>query len=297
MAACVHGIETNIGVSRATRGEPTLICALAQCDTIWKSAIALNDCLTYGHILEADARGCYEELGSVDVQASLIRGLEGERAMGLTLIGQLERGIRPGDTTTTAQEESRRELGHSKGPLRFLMRADRRLFLKEMDRQIRCSSLPYREIRRRGLDKDISEDLPKYALMTVILAPVAGSANRSRDKALASIAQARIALALEAYWDRFGSYPKTLGELRSKVGWKIETDPFSGRDMIYKQLPRGYLLYSISENLKDDGGNTRDYFFEKELAARKKAHPNDWRDHEPDKSMEDFGDIVWRVER
>ena len=57
-----------------------------------------------------------------------------------------------------------------------------------------------------------------------------------------------------AYKDRFGAYPKSLDELRSKLGWKLQTDPFSGKDFVYRRQGKGFLLYSIGENLKDDGG-------------------------------------------
>jgi len=42
--------------------------------------------------------------------------------------------------------------------------------------------------------------------------------------------------------------------LRSRLGWKLPQDPFSGKDFVYKRQGKGFLLYSIGENLKDDGG-------------------------------------------
>jgi hypothetical protein len=63
---------------------------------------------------------------------------------------------------------------------------------------------------------------------------------------------------LKAYKSRYGSYPKDLGELRSKLGWEIPVDPFSGKGFIYSKKGGGFFLYSIGPNLKDDGGKVRE---------------------------------------
>ena len=64
----------------------------------------------------------------------------------------------------------------------------------------------------------------------------------------------RIALGLAVYKGRFHRYPEKLAELRSKLGWHVPEDPFSGKDFSYKRRGDGFLLYSIGPNLKDDGG-------------------------------------------
>ena len=35
-------------------------------------------------------------------------------------------------------------------------------------------------------------------------------------------------------------------------------DPFNGEPMIIKKLPDGWLVYSVGENLKDDGGKVEE---------------------------------------
>lgn len=56
------------------------------------------------------------------------------------------------------------------------------------------------------------------------------------------------------------------------LGWKIPEDPFSGKDFIYKRQEKGFILYSIGRNMKDDGG---------------KESPNS----DPDRY-----DMVWRMD-
>jgi hypothetical protein len=50
--------------------------------------------------------------------------------------------------------------------------------------------------------------------------------------------------------------PDTLQDLVPKYISAVPQDPFSGREMLYKYDQDGYVIYSIGDNLKDDGGET-----------------------------------------
>jgi hypothetical protein len=47
----------------------------------------------------------------------------------------------------------------------------------------------------------------------------------------------------------------------AELGLPIETttDPFTGERLHIKKTPRGWLVYSVGENLQDDGGKIDDY--------------------------------------
>ncbi|MCD4825594.1 MAG: hypothetical protein K8S55_13445 [Phycisphaerae bacterium] len=63
-----------------------------------------------------------------------------------------------------------------------------------------------------------------------------------------------VALALAAYKAEKGAYPQKLAELSPAYLKAIPADRFSGKPLIYKTRGKGYLLYSVGMNLKDDGG-------------------------------------------
>jgi hypothetical protein len=67
-----------------------------------------------------------------------------------------------------------------------------------------------------------------------------------------------MALALAAYRADHGSYPATLAELAPKYIAKVPKDIFNDADLHYKREAGGYLLYSVGQNGKDDGGKTRE---------------------------------------
>jgi len=64
----------------------------------------------------------------------------------------------------------------------------------------------------------------------------------------------RIALMIESYRREKGNLPQTLQELVPQFGQEIPADPFSGRDLLYRAQPEGFVVYSVFEDGRDDGG-------------------------------------------
>jgi len=62
------------------------------------------------------------------------------------------------------------------------------------------------------------------------------------------------ALALRCYSLHYGKYPDRLQQLVPGYLPKIPLDPFTGRQYAYRSQGKGFVLYSLGEDLKDDGG-------------------------------------------
>ena len=136
-------------------------------------------------------------------------------------------------------------------PLVYL---DESEFLGYIDRRVQLSRLPYRTLKVRYPDVAATPDPASYAVLSDLLLLDFGRLVARRDSAVAQLYGSRILLALIAYKDRFGAYPSDLKTLRVKLGWEIPPDPFSGKDFGYRRQGRGFILYSIGDDLKDDGG-------------------------------------------
>jgi hypothetical protein len=67
-----------------------------------------------------------------------------------------------------------------------------------------------------------------------------------------------VAFALEWYRRDHGRYPRTLEALAPKYLAQIPQDIFSGKPLIYRPSEKGYLLYSVGINGKDEGGRSYD---------------------------------------
>jgi len=93
-------------------------------------------------------------------------------------------------------------------------------------------------------------------------------------KYVAQLEIAKTPLAVERYRLSHGSLPKTLDQLVPDYLAAVPEDPFDGAPLRYKRLHRGFLIYSVGEDRKDDGGK-----------------------EEPRKKQGETYDLVFRVER
>jgi hypothetical protein len=76
----------------------------------------------------------------------------------------------------------------------------------------------------------------------------------AEDRATMQFELAKFGFALAAYRADHGSYPAKLAELAPKYVPEIPKDLFNDTDLHYKPESKGYLLYSVGPNGKDDGG-------------------------------------------
>jgi hypothetical protein len=94
---------------------------------------------------------------------------------------------------------------------------------------------------------------------------------------VAQLEMAKVLLAVERYRLARASLPETLDQLVPAYVTAVPADPFNGTPLRYKGLDRGFLVYSVGEDGRDDGGK-----------------------QEPQKVARESGeswDLVFRVER
>jgi len=89
-------------------------------------------------------------------------------------------------------------------------------------------------------------------ILNRILFPVFDSATAKEIQTEAVLRMTGCAAAVRAYKLRHGRYPKTLAEAGVK---DLNYDPYTGGEFTYKVKPtRGFLIYSVGKDGKDDGG-------------------------------------------
>ena len=74
------------------------------------------------------------------------------------------------------------------------------------------------------------------------------------DRAVAVDGVSQLAVALRLYRLKHGAYPDKLASLVPEVLGKLPTDPFSGKDYLYRRDGKGFVVYSIGDDGIDDGG-------------------------------------------
>lgn len=288
MAGTCHSIELGFKVNKAMEEQTILISQLLRMAMINIQAHTLRDVLSRGGMTETQARSMYNLLGDIDLVPGYVKSMQTERICGIWAFDQIRR--RPEELMSvlgpSGSEEKRNALYR---PLVFLWRPlsymDERYYLRYMNGVVANAAMTYREVQTRHPEIDQAPPFRKYYAMSAMITPYVSRARIRRDVTTAEIAGSRIALALTAYKARFGAYPASLAELRSKLGWEIPADLFSGKDFIYRRQGSGFLLYSVGQNLKDDGARV--------CTGR---NPPEGYDHK-DENGQWVADIIWRISR
>lgn len=106
------------------------------------------------------------------------------------------------------------------------------------------------------VDKEVVE------LIGDMLVAMNGSSHLRVAQSVERVYQVRrnldIAFALAAHRREHGKYPAKLDDLAPKYIPKVPNDLFSDKPLIYRPDDKGYLLYSVGVDGKDDGGNGPD---------------------------------------
>lgn len=272
----VDMVILQIKFAESLKNDPCYISHLIRYRILKNACYDLNDILNEDSISTDSASELAALLKNIELNHSLVNAIICERAIGITLIDQFREGTLTGDI---GEKKRRQWQKFTKNPIAGnILAQDELFYLNQTERTIDVIHLPYRLAKPRI--KPVREsEIPKLALMSVVLLNSPERMTCSRDNAAVHISLAQIALALDQYKQKSRTYPASLQELNKKIGWQASIDPFSGKGFIYKPKGTGYVLYSVDEDFKDNGGKQPDPSKSKKL------------------TREEHYDIVWEVNR
>jgi hypothetical protein len=258
----VKDVVLSLRVAQARSEEPTIIGFGSQRSQIDSSLDILRD-VDISPITPEQAKRIYEELSRISLQPSFLRALKGEKVQGISNFDDARsRSWDIGCTLGWDPSWIQLKLLHMEQDVeRFAWRPlsykDEQIYLALSDKRMKLAGRSYREIAMMP-NNGVDLTGPGYAILTNYLSFNSSHLWCARDEAIAEIGLTQTAMALAVYKSRFGSYPNTLSELEKKVDLKIPDDVFSGKPFIYKRVGKGFLLYSVGWNLKDDGGRPKE---------------------------------------
>lgn len=238
----IHDIELGFELSESLYQDPWIMGQQTRWAMIAQNSARLREVISHRGVSETDLQHLYDALSKIDLQPGFEAGLDGEVAVGISSYDTFHHAVMPHPSPSNAIW---------KLPVRGGLYKDELYFLQYMNICISEIGSRYRELNGK------SAKMPKPPVTTFKLYETMIHTNgiwHMRDYAVTEISGSRILLALMAYRSRYGSYPSSLDQLRSKLGWIVPEDPFSGKDFDYKTKGKGFLLYSIGPNLKDDSG-------------------------------------------
>ncbi|MHB8997324.1 MAG: hypothetical protein ACYC63_18935 [Armatimonadota bacterium] len=256
----VQWLRVGLRFPRHTLQEPTLIAQLVAYAMYAMVTDTIPAVLAYGDLPQAGTASLQAELATVDLNAPLRQALLTERVFGLNMFDQLAGSME----TEGALSWTRRVLIN--GSARPFWQWQQLHYLDQMDRLIPQTLKPSRETRSTQVSPPARADRFPWDLSSFVL-PWFSKIAPNRDQCQARIDMMRLALALNDYHLKHNGSPKTL----SQLPLPLPQDPFSGKGFVYRPTDGHYVLYSIGQNLKDDGGK---------VAGR----GEDWMEK---------GDVVW----
>ncbi|MCX7969177.1 MAG: type II secretion system protein GspG [Armatimonadetes bacterium] len=121
--------------------------------------------------------------------------------------------------------------------------------------EIARKGAPYklREVKSVVNDYIAKRYSPRYSLVA-ILAPTMPGAFEKVNQIYAIRQVTETALSLRLYRSERGRYPESLQALVPKYLPKIPIDPYDGKPIRYRKLSRGFKVWSVGGNGKDEGG-------------------------------------------
>jgi hypothetical protein len=129
---------------------------------------------------------------------------------------------------------------------------DHAAYLQLMRKQAHLLGQPYSVERREGLEKELTA-VPKRYSFTRMLTPAMARIKELHCRMAAEVCVTRTGLALLRYRDTHGGFPETLEAL----GLRDIRDPFTHKPLRYRAEDKGFILYSVGEDLKDNGGSPK----------------------------------------
>ncbi len=137
-------------------------------------------------------------------------------------------------------------------------RANRNKALDLLDKEIKKLSKETKKrfAQKKGLKSSKAVSQKMGHVLILLLLPAVAIAQNAEDRAEQRDRNLQVAFALAAFQKDRGRYPKQLDELAPKYLTRVPQDLFAGKPLKYRLIKNGYLLYSVGQNEKDDGGKT-----------------------------------------
>ena len=263
-------INLSIALSNSLRNETHMISQLVRYGLLHTTAKCVVAIVRENKIDYSTASSLIHILDTAEVSGSYKTAMLGERALRSTLMDDiLYRRVALDEEDAKSSGAISRLIPKFKA----YIRTNEKLMISYFTQQIESADRPYREFTAADYPSPFSN--PSADMFTKVCSIYPRMAGL-RDRTTSLLDGSIIAIKLNCYKGKYGKYPDNLQILQIKTRHNIPNDPFSGKSFIYKPIGNGYLLYSISTDLIDNGG--------KELPSGAKA----------DKTPHD---LVWRMER
>ncbi len=250
-------ITSTFGLARSLSKEPILVSQLVRIACQALAVSALEHVINRTEFTDERLADLSQTLVNAEDPCAMTRAFVGERCMGLSFFkmpaAQIPQVLDLFDRHT-----------HLLGVLtiwlyRFVGLADMDIiaYTDVVDKYLKAIQLPPHK-RLDAVDV-IEENIKKISKIHILLRfmPAFSRCTTIDVRIAAQLRTARTGLAIERYRLATGKLPDTLVELTPTYLDAVPKDPFDGKELRYKKLEIGFVVYSIGEDGSDDGGKEK----------------------------------------
>ncbi|MFC1781577.1 hypothetical protein ACFLZ8_04890 [Planctomycetota bacterium] len=246
----IESIETIFSVSRSLSNEPIIISQLVHASTHHSALSSLERIINRIDFTDEQLIKLQELITNNADLSGMTKAFIGERCQTLSILENptiLNSDIIGGYVPPAPILEAYIALGL----------ADREAitFLDIMDQFIQAFKLPHPERNKAAdiIEAEISKTFKIHYILKIFM-PAFGRIVDIDSESIAGIRIVQATLAVQRYRLAEGKLPEQLKELVPKYIESVPEDPFDGKELRYKELNPGFVIYSIGEDLSDDNG-------------------------------------------
>ncbi len=246
-----RSVQSSLALARSFSQEPLWISQLFRIACEWISVESLERVLNRTELTEDQTAALGRAMREAEDPEALRRVFAGERCVGSSVFQLPATAKSAFLAAPTVLWVLYRVTG--------LEDVDHAIYLRHVGELVAASEkpLPERLAALKGMDGEI-EDIPPVRRITRILLSAIGRMAESDAREAAMLRCARTALAVDRYRQERGKLPETLQDLVPEHMESILEDPFDGKPLRYRKLPKGYVVYSVGPDLSDEGGKERE---------------------------------------
>ena len=259
-------IKSSFGLARSLSKEPILVSQLVRIACQALAVSTLEYTINRTEFTDKQLTDLGRTLVNAEDPCAMPRAFVGERCAGLSIFkmpaAQIKQ-VADGDSSSLAV------IAFSLYKFSGLADTDAVMYADLMGDYLKAIQLP--PYKRQDAVDAVSKRVDSVSKIHVLLRLFMPALSRVTTLEVRSIAQlhtARAGLAVQRYRLAAGRLPDTLAELVPAYLDAVPKDPFDGKELRYKKLETGFVVYSIGEDGSDDGG--------KEKPQKRTSPPAPW---------------------
>jgi len=256
--SAARSIKSTFGLARSLSKEPILISQLIRNACQALAVSTLEHTVNRTEFTDEQLADLSQTLVNTEDPSAMIRAFAGERCSVVSVMKM------PASQIPSMLDMASNRT-HPLGVLaiwfyRFagLADMDATIYLDLMGDYIKAIQLPPQQRQEAANAVDARfEETSRIHMLVHVLMPALSRVTTLDLRSIAQVRVAHVGLAIERYRLSVGKLPDTLAELTPTYLDAVVKDPFDGKDLRYKKLETGFVVYSIGEDGNDDGGKEK----------------------------------------